>query len=284
MIDHPSVDLPVHVLEFMASHRTLTLATASSLSVPHAATFLYVNEGPRLYFWTRPETTTARHIESNPAVAFTIEEQSSEIRQASAVQGTGECAVLLRGEEVAWVARLFGEKYPDLSPGDTLSISFFRITPEEVDFVDHRASTGRSRDGGFGADFHTERAYSVFGDLPHEDVEQFVARLQTVRAQPGDVIARAGRPADKFLIVVDGRIELQTSPMEDGQSLGPGHIFGEMAILRNTPRRAQIVATEPTTLLALDRETFRDLTARALRTTTDFDAILRQRLGLSDGV
>jgi uncharacterized protein YhbP (UPF0306 family) len=284
MIDHPAADLPAHVLEHVASHRTLTLATASSLSVPHAATFLYVNEGSRLYFWTRPETTTARHIESNPAVAFTIEEQSTEIRHARAVQGTGECAVLLRAEEVAWVAHLFGEKFPELSPGDTLSVSFFRITPTDVDFVDNRASTGRSRNGAFGAEFHKERAYSVFGDLPHEDVDQFVARLQTVQAQPGDVIVRAGAPADKFLIVVDGRVEVQSSPMGNPESFGAGHIFGEMAILRDTPRRAQVVATEPTTLLAIDRDTFRDLTARALRTTTDFDAILRERLGLSDGV
>lgn len=276
-------ELPGHVLEHLASHRTLTLATASPQSVPHAATFLYVNEGAHLYFWTRPETTTARHIEANPAVAFTIEEQSAELREARAVHGTGECAVLLRGDEVARVARRFGEKFPDLSPGDTLSISFFRITPTDVDFVDNRASTGASRNGEFGAAFHTERAYSVFGDLPHEDVDQFVARLQTLRAQPGDVIARVGRPADKFHIVVDGRVEVQTSPTEAGESLGPGHVFGEMAILRDSPRRAQVVATEPTTLLAIDRDTFRDLMARALRTTTDFDAILRKRLGVSDG-
>jgi len=274
------VELPPHVQRFMESHGTLTLATASSAAVPHAATYLYVNDGATLYFWTRPDTTTTHHVEQNPSVAFTIEDQSSGITGARGVQGRGECAVLLRADDIAQVARLFGEKFPDLSPGDTLSISFFRLSPSEVDYIDNSATRGRADGGEFGADFHKQRAYSVFGDLPREDVDELVARLQTVRLEPGEVIARAGGPADKFLIVVEGRIDVQTVPGQEGQSLGPGELFGEMTILRDTPRRATVTATEPTTLLTLDRDTFRDLTARALGTTTDFDAIIRRRLGL----
>src|SRR3712207_7933944 len=176
----PGVELPAHVLDFIATHATLTLATASSASVPHAGTFLYVNDGPTLYFWTRPSTTTAQHIEQNPSVAFTIEDQSTGINSARGVQGQGECAVLLRGEEIANVARLFGEKFPEPAPGDTLSISFFRISPSDVDYIDNSAGRGRSESNQFGAEFHKQRAYSVFGDLPREEVEQFIVGLRTV--------------------------------------------------------------------------------------------------------
>src|SRR3954453_10537272 len=188
--DTPDVDLPAHVLDFIQSHATLTLATASAASVPHAGTFLYVNDGPTLYFWTRPETTTAQHLEQNPSVAFAIEDQSLGIRSARGVQGTGECAVLLRGDEIANVARLFGEKFPELAPGDTLSISFFRITPSDVDYIDNSALRQPTSEGTFGAEFHKQRAYSVFGDLPREEVEQFVVSLRTQRAEPGEIIAR----------------------------------------------------------------------------------------------
>ena len=44
-------ELPGPVLEYLGEQSTLTLATASPTGVPHAATFLYVNEGPSLYFW-----------------------------------------------------------------------------------------------------------------------------------------------------------------------------------------------------------------------------------------
>src|SRR4051794_27150976 len=275
--DTPAVDLPPHVLEFIQSHATLTLATASPGSVPHAGTFLYVNEGPTLYFWTRPGTTTAQHIEQNPSVAFTIEDQSTGIRSARGVQGTGECSVLLRGEEIAGVARLFGEKFPELAPGDTLSISFFRINPSDVDYIDNSALSGRPSEGGtFGAEFHKRRAYSVFGDLPREEVEQFVVGLRTQRAEPGEIIARTGGPAATFLVVLEGRVEVQTTPGKEGEFLGPVQLFGELAILRDTPRRATVTAREPTTLLAIDRETFSDLMAQALGTARGFDEIIRQ--------
>src|SRR3954470_7192537 len=150
--DTPDVDLPAHVLDFIQTHATLTLATASAGSVPHAGTFLYVNDGPTLYIWTRPSTTTAQHVEQNPSVAFTIEDQSTGISRARGVQGTGEAAVILRGEEIANVARLFGEKFPELAPGDTLSISFFRISPSDIDFIDNSSVRGQGRGSGFGAE------------------------------------------------------------------------------------------------------------------------------------
>jgi uncharacterized protein YhbP (UPF0306 family) len=279
----PDVDLPAHVLDFIQSHATLTLATASAGSVPHAGTFLYVNDGPKLYIWTRPSTTTAQHVEQNPSVAFTIDEQSPDISAARGVQGTGEAAVILRGEEIANAARLFGEKFPELAPGDTLSISFFRITPTDIDFIDNSAGRGGKPSGGaFGAEFHKQRSYSVFGDLPREEVEQFVVGLQTIRAEAGEMIVRTGSPADKYLIVLEGEVEVQTVPGQEGERLTPYQLFGEMAIIRDTPRRATVTARAPTTLLAIDKDTFRELTAQALGIASGFDEIIRRRLGLVD--
>jgi uncharacterized protein YhbP (UPF0306 family) len=280
--DTPDVDLPAHVLDFIKTHATLTLATASASSVPHAGTFLYVNDGPKLYIWTRPSTTTAQHVEQNPSVAFTIEDQSTGISRARGIQGTGECSVILRGDEIAKVAHLFGQKFPELAPGDTLSISFFRITPTDIDFIDNTAGGSRSGSGTFGAEFHKQRSYSVFGDLPREEVEQFVVGLQTIRAEPGDIIVRTGGPADKYLIVLEGEVEVQTVPGQEGEKLTPYQLFGEMAIIRDTPRRATVTARQPSTLVAIDKDTFRELTAQALGIASGFDEIIRRRLGLVD--
>ena len=41
--------------------------------------------------------------------------------------------------------------------------------------------------------------------------------------------------------------------------LGPKECFGEMAILDDEPRSASIRALEPTTVLKIDRESFREL-------------------------
>ena len=278
--DQPQVDLPPQVVDFLSEQNTLTLATASPRAVPHASTFLYVNDGPALYFWSKPNTTTARQVDQNPVVSFAIDSYADDLRQTKGVQGTGECNVILNGEEIARVADLFGQKFPDLSPGVTMSISFFRVTPTDLEFIDNTAAGADAPEGQFGAEFHRERAYSVFEDLPTQQVDDIVASLHVTQAQEGEVIARQGGPADKFFIVADGEVEIERSG--DGErnvaTLGPGQFFGEISILRDTPREATVKATKPTTLLAMERDTFRDLVAQSLGTTGEFDKVIRGRL------
>src|SRR5437763_13070650 len=96
-----ALDVPQQVLEYLGESHTLTLATASPAGVPRASTFLYVNDGPTLYFWSRPTTITARHIAQNPVVSFTIDGYSEDLNQTRGVQGVGECSVLLSGEQIA---------------------------------------------------------------------------------------------------------------------------------------------------------------------------------------
>jgi CRP-like cAMP-binding protein len=275
-------ELPGPVLEYVSAQNTLTLATASPTGTPHAATFLYVNDGPSLYFWSKASTESSRHIDQNPLVAFTIDEYTDDLRQTRGVQGIGECSVLLSGEQIARVADLFGRKFPSLSPGATMSISFYRITPTEIQFIDNRQSRSLSSPGVFGAEFHRERSYSVFGGLPTQTAKTISASLQLVDAEPGTVVARQGGPADKFFIVVDGELEVtreEGGSTETVATVGPGDLFGEMAILFDKPRGTSARATKPTKLLVLDGDTYRSVVAQSLGTTPDFDQIIRDRIG-----
>jgi CRP-like cAMP-binding protein len=275
-------ELPGPVLEYLSAQNTLTLATASPTGTPHAATFLYVNEGPSLYFWSKASTESSRHIDQNPLVAFTVDEYADDLSQTRGVQGVGECSVLLSGEQIARVAALFGDKFPSLSPGATMSISFYRITPTEIQFIDNRRSRSLSSPGVFGAEFHRERSYSVFGGLPTQTAKSISASLQVVDAVPDTVVARQGGPADKFFIVVDGELEVtreEGGSTEVVASVGPGDLFGEMAILFDKPRGTSARATKPTKLLVLDGDTFRSVVAQALGTSPDFDQIIRDRIG-----
>src|SRR5277367_6832861 len=271
--EQAAVDVPAHVVEYLSAQNTLTLATASPSGVPHASTFLYVSDGPTLYFWTRPGTITARHLDQNPVVSFAIDEYASDLRQTRGVQGSGECGVVLNGETIARVADLFGHKFPSLSPGTTMSISFYRIVPTELQFIDNTQAGGKSEDGTFGADFSRERAYSVFSDLPTQQIESVAGELQTVKVDAGETVVRQGGPADKFFIVIDGAVDVEQQDdagYRKVSTLGPGHFFGEVAIMRGTPRAATVRATEPTTLIAMDRDVFRDLVAQSLGMTAAF--------------
>ena len=134
-------EVPDHVVDYLNQQKTLTLATAGS-GGPRAATLVYVNDGPQLYVWVRQSAETAGAIDSNPEVAFAIDEYSDDWRQTKGVQGTGRCETVTDGDELASVADLFGRKFPDLRPGATSAVSFFRITPKELHFIDNTRGEG----------------------------------------------------------------------------------------------------------------------------------------------
>src|SRR5262245_23229631 len=105
------MDVPPHVLEYMREQKTLTLATASPRAVPRAATLVYLNDGPALYIWTRPETTTARHIEENPVVSFAIDEYTPDWQETKGIQGTGNCQAVLDSAEIDRIVAAFEQKF-----------------------------------------------------------------------------------------------------------------------------------------------------------------------------
>ena len=273
-----SVDVPPPVLDYLQEHSTLTLATASPAGVPRATTLLYANDGVVLYVWTRPDTTTARQIEQNPVVSFAIDEYTPDLRQTKGIQATGKAEVVVSPDEIDRAQRLFDEKFSTLKGALTTNISFFRVTPTELEFIDNTSGDGEAKDA---LHYQRDLVYSVFGDLPPEQASMIRGKLQTVTIKPGSLIVRQGAPADKFFIIVDGEVEVLREEGDETHSvahLGGGQFFGEMAILRDMPRAATVQAVSETTLFAMERDVFRTLVAQSLGTTENFDRVIQQRL------
>ena len=279
--DRPAIDVPPHVLDYLRRQKALTLATVSTAGLPHAATLVYVNDGLAIYCCTRPDTVTARHLDQNPAVSFAIDEYADDWGKTKGIQGSGEGHVLLNPADIERAVALFQQKFPFLTDAHTANLALFRITPSEVLFIDNEQPGGEQAGQAFGAAWRRSLVYSVFRDLPRQEVDTVLSRLATMRVNAGDVIVRQGAPADKFFIIVDGEVEVIRE--DDGRrtqvaTLTPGQFFGEIAILRDQPRAATVQARVSTTLLAMDRETFRALVAQSLGTAQDFDRLVRQRL------
>ncbi len=280
--DTTSPSVPQSVLDFLAEHKKLTLATASTTGVPRAAAFMFVNDGPILYFWTRPETTTAKHIEQNPVVSFSVDDYVDDWSKLKGVQGAGECRPVLNAKEITDVVRLFADKYPAAQAGrSTTNISFFRISPTQLNLLDNSAGGGKNAEE-FGVDFRHELVYSVFTGLPRQQQLGFTGELQPINVAAGEVIVRQGAPADKMYIIVKGEVEIEREE-PDGrvvqlETLKDGQFFGELAILRDTPREATATAKTDTMLLAMRRDTFQRPVAGSLGSTSDFDRVPKQRM------
>jgi tRNA A-37 threonylcarbamoyl transferase component Bud32 len=74
----------------------------------------------------------------------------------------------------------------------------------------------------------------------------------------GELILREGDAGDAAYIIVSGTCRAFRA-VDGGEetlgTMGPGDVFGEMALLLDEPRAASVQAAEPVTLLALDRAT-----------------------------
>jgi len=80
--------------------------------------------------------------------------------------------------------------------------------------------------------------------------------------QPGEIIFEENQAPHHLYVVVQGKVEIfrrVDSKERPLAYLGEKECFGEMAILDDQPRSASVRAAEPTTVLKIDRERFREL-------------------------
>jgi CRP-like cAMP-binding protein len=68
-------------------------------------------------------------------------------------------------------------------------------------------------------------------------------------------VVREGETGDRFYVIDDGEAAV-TAGGEERRRLGPGEFFGEIALLRDVPRTASVVAVSDLELHALERADF----------------------------
>jgi len=86
-------------------------------------------------------------------------------------------------------------------------------------------------------------------------------KMQEVSIPIGGHIVKAGDFAYRFFVILSGSAAVS----RDGSALAGlsrGDIFGEMALVDDTPRSADVVATTPMTVLALMSWDFREALER----------------------
>ena len=122
------------------------------------------------------------------------------------------------------------------------------------------------------------RAHPVFAPLRDATLEQLARRLEPVEAPAGEVVVRQGDPGDHVYVVRSGALEVSVDG-KPGAPLGPGDLFGEIALLRDTPRTATVTAASACELMRLAREDFLAAVTGHATSRAEADLIVTARLG-----
>ena len=102
----------------------------------------------------------------------------------------------------------------------------------------------------------------LFAGLDETDLTAIAASASELEAEEGQTVASEGDFGHALYAIESGTAEVSTSGTKVGM-LGPGEVFGEIAVVASGRRTASVVATSPMRLIVLFK---RDVWALERRT------------------
>jgi CRP/FNR family transcriptional regulator, cyclic AMP receptor protein len=128
----------------------------------------------------------------------------------------------------------------------------------------------------------------LFAGLSADERAAVVARARIRTVNAGETIFAIGSPGDQMMALLRGTIRISV-PSSEGRELllammGPGEVFGELAVLDGKERSADANAESPCTLAILDRNDILSFFERNPSAWPKLVKVLCQRLRHTDEV
>src|SRR3979490_1856907 len=122
----------------------------------------------------------------------------------------------------------------------------------------------------------------MFADLGTDELQRISSLCHTRNLNLGEMLFQKGDAGDALFGIRRGQIRIETGA-SDGSRLtlnfmGPGDLFGEVAVLDGESRTADATAGEPTELFVLRREDFLGHLEREPRVAIKIIKLLCQRI------
>ncbi len=108
------------------------------------------------------------------------------------------------------------------------------------------------------------RSQDLFKNLPAKEVDDLAATMKIVSVGGGELIIKQGSGDSALYIVYEGRLrvsiedELNPGQWIDQADISPGEVVGEIALLIQSPRTANVKAVRDSVLLKLHADSFAD--------------------------
>jgi CRP-like cAMP-binding protein len=123
------------------------------------------------------------------------------------------------------------------------------------------------------------RTVDVFAPLPIATVETLALRSLPRVVFADENVLLPGDVSTRFYVIAQGTFEVQAGPVV--RQLEPGDYFGEIALLRDVPRTAAVIAQTDGLLYVLAREDFLNAVTGHVRSTQTAERVAEARLRAS---
>jgi CPA2 family monovalent cation:H+ antiporter-2 len=117
--------------------------------------------------------------------------------------------------------------------------------------------------------------FPLFSTLTLEQREVLVLHFQPKTAEPGERIIRAGDEADAVYFISKGVVEVSVGGRRI--KLGPGDVFGEMALISGERRNAHVTALDYCKFAVLSQRDFRQFLRKHPEIRSQIASIAAQR-------
>ena len=121
------------------------------------------------------------------------------------------------------------------------------------------------------------RQHPIFAPLSDGTLEQLARRLEPVEVGASTEVIRQGLPGDRVYIVASGELAVDVDG-RPGADLGPGEVFGEIALMRDVPRTASVRAVTDSSLFTLGRDDFLAAVTGHATSAAEADIVVSTRL------
>lgn len=136
-------DAKQQIIDYLASHLYLNLATVSPDGTPLAHTVGFVPDGATIFFVTDKKSRKARNIGSNPHVAYTVDEDYTDLLRIQGVQMRGRAEIVGDIVLIEKIMKLLLQKYPQMKDmPENPDYAFYKVVPSEGIFIDNTKGFG----------------------------------------------------------------------------------------------------------------------------------------------
>jgi CRP/FNR family transcriptional regulator, cyclic AMP receptor protein len=120
------------------------------------------------------------------------------------------------------------------------------------------------------------KAIPLFAGLNRKERRALAPRADEVELEQGRVIVREGEWAYEFFAIEDGTAEVRRGEQLLAE-LGPGDFFGEMGLVGDTRRNANVIASSPLKVVVMTAQAFRQTSRELPEVAAKIRAAIEER-------